>query len=251
MNSESARPLIPLYRHDRPADSKVKKAVQFAESDADLGRELKSQLEFDRRMIDVIRCLKPSSSLKEKLGGANGRSNSKARQAMNPAILCAIIGVLLLVGIGIHFKLEADKDFPGRPSVEDFIKLNDHMTGAELEQTESHAGDLADNLMLRGFDGFSLPSEIGSLQAVGWRVFRHGPSGHKVVQIATEKNNSIIFVFRTSDFGVQPGSSGDWRFFEYEGWAAAIRQFHGLCVLVTFRGKEDEIRTMIQSLQQP
>jgi hypothetical protein len=251
MNAETARTLIPLYRHDRPADSKIKKAVQFADSDPALGQELKSQLEFDRRIVDVIRCLKPSSSLKEKLGGTNGRPSSKARQVMNPAVLCAVVGVLLLIGIGIHLKLEADKDFPGRPWVEDFIKLNEHMTGAELEQTESRAGDLGDNAMLRGFDGFSLPSEIGAQQAVGWRVFRHGPSGHKVVQIVVERDNSIIFVFRSSDFGVQPGATGDWRFFEYEGWAAAIRQFHQLCVLVTFRGKEADMRKMIQSVQQP
>lgn len=249
MNAETARSLIPLYREDRPADSKVKKAVQFAESEPALSDELKSQLDFDRRIIGVIRCLKPSPSLKQKLGGPNGRANSKARQAMNPAILCAIIGVLLLIGIGVHFKLEANKDFPGRPWAEDFIKLNEHMTGAELEQTEMHAGDLADNLMLRGFDGFSLPAEIGSLQAVGWRVFRHGPSGHKVVQIAVERNNCVAFVFRSSDFGVQPGATGEWRYFEHDDWAAAIRQFHGLCVLVTFRGKEDAMRNMIQSLQ--
>jgi len=119
-----------------------------------------------------------------------------------------------------------------------------------LEETSLRAGELADNLMLRGFDGFSVPTEISSQQAVGWRVFRHGPSGHKVVQIAIERNNSVVFVFRTSDFGVQPGASGDWRYFEYEEWAAAIRQFHGLCVLVTFRGKEAEMRNMIESLQQ-
>jgi hypothetical protein len=153
MNAETARTLIPLYRHDRPADSKIKKAVQFADSDPALGQELKSQLEFDRRIVDVIRCLKPSSSLKEKLGGTNGRPSSKARQVMNPAVLCAVVGVLLLIGIGIHLKLEADKDFPGRPWVEDFIKLNEHMTGAELEQTESRAGDLGDNARSRRSGG--------------------------------------------------------------------------------------------------
>jgi hypothetical protein len=249
MNVEDARTLIPLYRQDRPADSKVKKAVQFAESDATLAPELKSQLEFDRRIVEVIHCLKPSPDFKVRLGGTNERANSKTRQAMNPAILCAIVGVLLLIGLGIWQKMEADKDFPGRSWVVDFIKLNEHMTGAELERTELLAGELADNSMLRGFDGFSLPSELSSQQAVGWRVFRHGPSGHKVVQIAVDLNNSIVFVFRASDFGVQPGT--EWRYFQHDGWAAAIRQFHGLCVLVTFRGSESEMRNTIKSLQQP
>lgn len=248
MNAETARSLIPLYREDRPVDSKVKKAVNFADGDPDLSNELKTQLEFDRRIVGVIRCLKPSPNLKEKLGDGNGRSNSKARQATNPAILCAIIGVLLLIGIGVYLKMEADKDFPGRSTVVDFIKLNEHMTGAELEQTEARAGDLGDNLMLRGFDTFALPTEIGSQQAAGYRVFRHGPSGHKVVQLAVDLNHSLVFVFRTSDFGIQPGP--DWRYFQHEGWAAAIRQYHGLCVLVTFRGKEADMRTMIQSLPQ-
>jgi hypothetical protein len=249
MNPETARSLIPLYRNDRPVDVRVGKAVSFAESDPALAPELKAQLEFDRRIVEVIRCLKPSADFKQKLGGSNGRPKSKARQAMNPAILCAIIGVLLLIGIGIYFWNEAKKDFPGREWVNVFIELNNHMTGAELEQTESQAGDLADNLMLRGFDGYSLPSEIGSLKAIGWRVFRQPPSGHKVVQVAIDQHDSVLFVFRSSDFGVQPGY--EWRTFEHEGWAAAIRQFHGLCVLVTFRGEEGEMRKMIQSLQQP
>jgi hypothetical protein len=249
MNVETARTLVSVYRQDRPADSKVKKAVQFAESDASLAAELKSQLEFDRRIVEVIHCLKPSPDFKLKLGGVSENSKRKSQQAMNPAILCAIIGVLLLIGIGIRWKIESDKDFPGRPWVEDFIELNNHMTGAELERTESRAGDLADKLMLSGFEGFALPAEFSSQQAVGWRVFRHGPSGHKVVQIAVDLNNSLVFVFRTSDFGVQPGT--DWRIFEHEGWAAAIRQFHGLCVLVTLRGSESDMRNMINSLQQP
>jgi hypothetical protein len=71
------------------------------------------------------------------------------------------------------------------------------------------------------------------------------------VQIVVDRNDSVVFVFRTSDFGVEPGASGDWRYFDYEGWGAAIRQFHEFCVLVTFRGKEDDMRKMIQSLQQP
>jgi hypothetical protein len=146
-------------------------------------------------------------------------------------------------------KLESDKQFPGRDWVEDFIDLNNHMTGSELDQTQSFAGELGDNLMLRGFDGFSLPSEIGSLQAAGWRVFRHGPSGHKVVQIAAEKNNSILFVFRSSDFAVQPGAGGEWRIFQHKDWAAAVRQFHGLCIVVTFRGQESEMKSFIASLQ--
>lgn len=248
MNAETARSLIPLYREDRPVESKVKKAVQFAESDPALSADLKSQLEFDRRIVGVIRCLKPSPGLKEKLGGGNGRNNSKARQAMNPAILCAIIGILLIIGIGVYQKMEADKDFPGRGTVVDFVDLNDHMTGAEFEQTESRAGDLADKLMLQGFNDFSLPAEISALQAIGWRVFRHGPSGHKVVQLAIEQNNSVVFVFRSSDFGAQPGA--EWRIFQHEDWAGAVRQFHQFCVLVTFRGKEEDMRKMVQPPQQ-
>jgi hypothetical protein len=250
MNPETARSVLPLYRQGRPADSKVKKAVSVAESDPSLAVELKTQIEFDDKMVEVIHCLKPSPDFKQKLGGTSDRTNSKARQAMNPAILCAIIGVLLIIGLGIHFKLEADKDFPGRNWVEDLIKVNNHMTGAELEPTEARAGDLADYLMLRGFEGFSLPSEIGALQAIGWRVFRHGPSGHKVVQIAIEQGNSVAFVFRASDFGVQPGSSGEWRVFQHDDWAAAVRQFHHLIVVITFRGKEADMKIMLQSLQQ-
>jgi hypothetical protein len=244
MNPDAVRQLLPLYRADRPADSKVDKAVQAAESDESLRRELEDQLKFDQRMVVMIHSMEPAPSLREKLEATRGEKKSRARQAFNPAILCAIFGVLL-----VAFKLEADKDFPGRNWVEHFVELNDRMTGAELEQTNLKAGDLGDNLMLHGFEGFSLPPEVASLRAVGWRVFRDGPSGHKVVQLAINKKTSLMFVFRSSDFGVQPGESGEWKTFEHQGWAGAIRQHKDLCVLITFRGTERKMEAFIQSLK--
>jgi hypothetical protein len=251
MNSESTRNLLSLYRVDRPVDSKVRKAIEVAEGDETLRKEMDEQLKFDQRVVEVIRCLKPEPSLREKLGAPCGEPKSRARHALNPAILCAIFGVLLTVGVVIAFKLEADKDFPGRDGLDKFIEINNRMTGAELDRTNTKAGDLGDNLMLRGFDGYSLPSEVASLPAVGWRVLRHGPNGHRVVQVAIDKHNSLMFVFRSSDFGVEPGKSGEWRTFEHEGWAGAVRQHNDLCVLITFRGKEREMQKFIHSLDKP
>ena len=128
--------MLALYRSDRPVDPKISKAVQAAEGDATLRNALEEQTQFDARIVGLIRRVQPAPTLREKLDAQNGPRTSRARHAFNPAILCAVFGVLLIIGLGVHFYLEADKDFPGRDSVETFIVLNERMTGAELEQTK-------------------------------------------------------------------------------------------------------------------
>lgn len=252
MNADGARKLIPLYRPGKPMDPRVIKAVRFAEADPALRDELEWQMQFDDGIVEVIHCIKPPDDLRRKLdelgqNGAEPRGRVRAN-VFNPAIVSALFGVLLLLGFLAYLKMESAKDFPGKNWVVSMLELNDRMTGAELESTKLAAGDLADNMMLRGFDRFALPPELAPLPAVGWRVFRH--SGNKVAQLAIDRHSLIVFVFRASDFGVQPGPEKTWKVFDHERWAAAATVRDGLCTLISFRGQPAEMETFLNSLKQ-
>jgi len=251
MNADAARRLLPLYRPGKPMDPRVIKAVRFAEADPALRDELEWQMQFDDEVVAVIQCIKPPGDLRRKLDalGQNGAPAPRRvrSQVLNPAIMSALFGVLLLVGFLGYLKLEAAKDFPGRNWVETLVEMNDRMTGAELEPTKLAAADLADAMMLRGFDRFVVPPEIAPLPAAGWRVFRL--SGNKVAQLAIDRHSLIVFVFRASDFGVQPGADKTWKIFDHERWAAAVTVRDGLCTVLTFRGQPAEMESFLHSLK--
>jgi hypothetical protein len=204
-------------------------------------------------MVEVIGCIQPPADLWTKLNelGTRGPRRSKRRQFLNPAIFCAVIGVLLLIGFGVWRMVQAAAEFPGRGKVETFIKMNDKMTGAELEPTSVRASQLSDNVMLRGFNDFNIPPEVAPLQVVGWRVFREGQSGHRVAQFVVDQNNMPIsaFMFRASDFGVQPNATERWRTFEVEAWAVAITERGGMCTLLAFKGDEDAMKSFLSTLK--
>jgi hypothetical protein len=260
MNAEDARRLVPLYRTGKQVDSKVLKAVRFAEADATLRDELQAQMGFDDELVEVLHSIKPPEDLRQKLDqlGATGgpRKSRVRRNVFNPAILSAIVGVLLLIGFAIFLTMESSKDFPGKNWAVSLIDLNTRMTGAELEPTKLPAGELGDNMMLRGFDRFALPPELGPLPAVGWRVFRH--SGNKVAQVAVHAGDSgsaaaangvLVYVFRASDFGVHPAAEGTWKVFDHQEWTAAASERAGLCTIISFRGTNAEMENLLKSLK--
>ena len=252
MNTGEARQLIALHREGRESDSRIAKAIRVAEGDETLRAELQEQREFDRQMVEVIRYIQLPDDLWTKLhelAATRTPGRSTRRQFFNPAILCAVAGIILLVGFIAWRIIAAADDFPGRGRIEEFIKLNERMTGAELEPTEATAGQLVDNMMLQGFNGFTVPAEVAPLQAFGWRVFRDGQSSHRIAQFVVENHKTVAFVFRASDFGVQPDADARWRTFQVEEWAAAITERNGMCTVLTFRGDEAEMNRFLSTLK--
>jgi hypothetical protein len=254
MNADSARQLIPLYRPCKQMDPRVIKAVRFAEADPVLRDEMEWQMQFDDEIVEVIHCICPPPNLRQKLdtlcqGEAKKKGKGSVRaNVFNPAIVSALFGVLLLLGFLWYLKMESNKDFTGKSMAVEMLELNDRMTGAELDPTKLNAGDLADNMMLRGFDRFVLPPELAPLPAVGWRVLR--VRGNKVAQVAIDRQALIVFVFRASDFGVHLDAQNSWKVFDHERWAAAATERDGLCTLISFRGSPSEMETFLKNLKQ-
>jgi len=213
-----------------------------------LGPELQAQLAFDEQIVAALHSIQPPANLAAKLSGPEPK-RSKARHALNPAVLSAALGLLLIVGFVIYLAREAASDFAGREWIEKFIEMNNRMTGAELERTQLTAGDLTDPMMLAGFGGFAVPRELAARPADGWRVFRQGQAGHRVAQFTLTDTKVVAFVFRASDFGVQSEAPDHWRTFTHEGWAAAVTERAGLCTVLTLRGEEPEMRAYLDTLK--
>src|SRR6186713_17782 len=102
MNLEDAAALIPLHRPGRDADGTLKKAIRLAEKDPALSTQLASQVEFDGQLVGVINSIQPPENLVQKLRAARtpstGEKPKLRTHAFNPAVLTAILGVLLIVG---------------------------------------------------------------------------------------------------------------------------------------------------------
>ncbi|MEA3209551.1 MAG: hypothetical protein QOE70_2608 [Chthoniobacter sp.] len=254
MNADDAAALLPLYRAGRPIEKRIQKAVRMAEKDQALCEVLTLQMEFDEQIIDVIRSLQPPGNLGQKLREANARAPLPARkipaQAFDPALLTAILGVLLIVGFVIWTVMERLEKFGGRDSVERMLSNTSKMTGVEWDVISTPAGGLGDWFYMRGFEGFTLPPEISALPAVGSRVLRQ--DGHPVAQLALDRHGSILHVFRASDFGIDLPVGESWRVLEYPpGWAGALRRQGDTCFLFAFFGTKEEMRQFLKSLKAP
>jgi hypothetical protein len=242
------RELFHLYRTGIQVEPRILKAVRAAEADDVLGPELHAQLDFDEQIVSALKSIQPPPNLAAKLTGPTPK-RSKARHALNPAILSAALGLVLIVGFAIYLAREAASDFAGRDWIEKFIEMNNRMTGAELERTQLTAGDLADPMILAGFPGFAVPRELAARPADGWRVFRQGQAAHRVAQFTLTGTKVVAFVFRASDFGVQSEAADRWRTFTHEGWIAAVTERGGLCTVLTLRGEEAEMRAFLDTLK--
>jgi hypothetical protein len=252
MNTEDAAALLPLYRPGREADGPVKRAVRYAEKDPALSTQLAGQVEFDGQLVGVIHSIQPPDNLRQKLRAAGARppeEKPKLRShAFNPAVLTAILGVLLIVGFVAWTIMERMEKFEGREDVERMLSATSKMSGVELDAVNKATGTMQDWFYMHNFEGFAVPQELSALPAVGSRVFQI--DGHRIAQIAVDRHDSLVYVFRASDFGVEIGEDEPWRLMDYEGWAAALRRHGDVCSMIAFRGSKSEMREFLSQLKQ-
>lgn len=253
MNAQNAEILLRCYRPGKRADSKMEKAVRFAEEDAELKKKLSAQIEFDEQIIDVIHYIKAPENLRQKLSDLSVKPRAEKaklrKQVINPAVMTAIFGVLVIVGIVVFFVLERMEKFPGREAVENMLGTAAKMNGTELESVSSTAGQLGDWFYMRGYDGFEAPTDLTTLPVVGSRVLR--VDGRTVAQVAVgtpEAMKCLLFQFHASEFGVQMPVEKEWTILSQDQWVGAVRQHGDHCILVAFRGSKPEMEEFLKTL---
>lgn len=248
MNADDAAALLPLHRSGRETDGSVKKAIRVAEKDPALSAQLAGQVEFDNQLVGVINSIQPPANLVEKLRAARPEVEKPRLRshAFNPAVLTAILGVLLIIGFVAWTVMERMEKFEGRDDVERMLSTTSKMSGVELDAVNTATGTMGDWFYMHGFEGYEVPKELSSLPAIGSRVFKI--DGHPIAQIAVDRHESVVFVFRASDFGVEIAADEPWRLMEFEGWVAALRRHGDICSMVAFRGVKPEMREFVAKL---
>ena len=251
MTTTEAGLLLSCHRAGREPEGRVQKALRVAEGDAELGRRLSTQAEFDAQIVAVIHCLAPPENLRAKLGAqqeATGGAPPKLRSHLaTPAILAALAGVLLFVGVIVFFIVESMSDFRGRESVEQMLVTTSRLSGGEFETIKTTTAQLADWLLLRGYEGYEAPPELAGVPVIGARVFTQ--EGKNIAQYLVDRHESVAWEFRASDFGVEAPTEG--QIIEKNGWVAAVRPGGEQCSVIAFRGSKAEMRTFLAALPKP
>ncbi len=250
MNAETAAALLPCYRPGMPGDSRTQKAVRFAEQDPELKKKLADQVAFDAQIIDVIHYITPPENLRQKLSELSAKPRAEKaqlrKQLINPAVLTAVLGLLLMAGIGFFFVRDRMEKFPGRENVEGLLATASKMTGDEFEQLSKTTSEIGDWLYMHGYEGYEAPPEIAALPVVGSRVFRY--DGRTVAQMAIDAHSSLLYQFHASEFSVILPPDSDWQLLEKDDWVGAVRQHGDHCFLLVFRGEKDEMREFLKAL---
>jgi len=246
MNDKTVESLLFAVRRGKPNEPRIEKAVRWAENRSDLVQRLKEQGDFDDHNLRVLRAIVPPSDLRKRLGGAAVKPLGKRPKFAAALIAAAACGILVTLGLLVNFELDDHRRYPGLDAVERMVSAANQMSGIELDPVSIGAGDLSDWFYMRGFETYSAPPELAGAPAVGSRLFRQ--DGNLIAQVAVDRHQSLLYVFRAHDFGVQIPADADWRVTEIAGWAAAIRRHDETCYLLTFRGGEKEMKQFLKSL---
>ena len=251
MNAQHAELYLPCYRSGKPMDARTLKAARCAEKDDTLRRRLAEQMSFDEQMVSAIHTIQPPENLRQKLNAltapATAAPPTLRSHLRHPAMLSAVAGVLLFIGLIIVQELNRRNAFPGKDAAERMLATSNDMSGVELEPARGRVGDLEDAFYMRGFEGFTVPQPVAQLPVVGMRVFRQ--NGHRIAQLAVDSHNALVFVFNAAEFGIDLGAGNDWHVWEQDQWAAAIRADQGTCTMIAFRGEIDEMQRFLQILR--
>ncbi|HEY3900976.1 MAG TPA: hypothetical protein VGM54_20360 [Chthoniobacter sp.] len=263
MNFRTAQTLLRCYRPGKAADSRVDKAVKFAQEDPELSKMLNEQTAFDEQIVEAIHFIKPPDDLRKKLsdlGVKPGAEKGLRKQIINPAVITAILGVLVILGIAVFFVMDHIEKFPGREAVEGMMSAAVKMSPSELEAVSMSTGQLGDWFYVRGYDGFEAPPDLAALQTVGARAFRmNGPmatqmNGPLVAQMAIGEGDTLrclVFEFHASEFGVQLPPDADWKVLAQDEWVGAIRQHGDHCFLIVFKGTKADMQDFLKTLKNP
>jgi hypothetical protein len=257
MNAETAQALLRCYRPGKRVEGRMEKAVRVAEEDPELKKTLGEQVEFDEQIMGAIHCIKPPEDLRKKLSDLSEKPRAEQarlrKQVINPAVMTALFGVLVILGIVVFFVMDRMEKFQGREAVENMLVTAGKMNGMELEKVSSTTGQLGDWFYMRGYDGFEAPAELVALPVIGSRVFR--VDGQTVAQIAVGNGDAanpelrcLLFQFHASEFGVQLPEEKDWRVLTHDEWVGAIRQHGDHCFLIAFRGAKADMQEFLKTL---
>lgn len=245
LSPDSAFPRDGLLMIHRPWGgdrASVAKAVSAAQASP----ELEAQVAEDQQWHDEIeRVILPGD-----LAHLNWAEPPKPRLralVLQPALIAIALALMVVLGVVIYMAKTKMGDFPGKDAVMAFVDNAGALNGSEFESiSPTDAGKLDDVFVMKGFEGFSVPKELRKAKAVGCRVAKC--DGVTVAQVALDKQNALLLVFRSADLNIN-GEKPGWKpSFQQDKWAAKAHiDKENVCV-VMFEGDSDDMPEFLKAL---
>ena len=222
----------------------VQRIENAAARDLILNERLRAQSREDERWEAVLAAIEvPPDFDPWRAAGGDG----KTRHWLHPAMLSVLAGLLMIAGCVGWLWLDQRSDFPGRQLLSEMVLSARAMSGSEMQPIHLMVGELSDLLYMRGFEGYRVPPGLARQRAVGCRVFKL--RGVPVAQIAVDSQSSLLYLFRSSELGVQLPDPGRWRVLECGELTAAVREEAGVCAVISFRGGRQQMDDFLKTLK--
>ncbi len=218
-------------------------------------RRLADVVEKARELVKADPTTEDSPSLQELDLGPKGEQDvEEAAKAMadkhegqwisvrNPALIAVGLGFLLMIGVLTWYFLGRSGTFP-----DDAVQIVTQGGAAAPEQfdaVDSTTEQLQDWFMLKGFDNFHPAPGFEKYRAVGVRIFKF--ENVSVAQVLIPENTMFFYSFAAGPLGISVTPEKTWRIAELGRNVMAIREEKGVCFLISFRGKKEQLEQLLE-----
>ena len=245
MNLPKARRLLICYIADpniTPSPA-VQKALKVAADSDILSSEYQAQVEIDKRVHASIKGLRIPEDVLSSLGNRVASIPPRRFNPRDPAMVAVLIGFLLLVTV-------LTWNFLGRPAA--FPSAAIEIAEAVLtfderpfEAVNLPAGSLEDWFVLKGFDGFDVPTPLEKYNAEDAAILKIDTQSVAAITVPEQNSQFISFNAHPHEITIFP--EGSWRYLQLDTEnALALRRDADMCFMVIRRGSLAELKRFLE-----
>jgi len=245
MNLPKARRLLICYIADpniTPSPA-VQKALKVAADSDILSSEYQAQVEIDKRVHASIKGLRIPEDVLSSLGNRVASIPPRRFNPRDPAMVAVLIGFLLLVTV-------LTWNFLGRPAAfpSDAIEIAEEVLTFDerpFEPVNLPAGSLEDWFVLKGFDGFDVPTPLEKYNAEDAAILKIDTQSVAAITVPEQNSQFISFNAHPHEITIFP--EGSWRYLQLDTEnALALRRDADMCFMVIRRGSLAELKRFLE-----
>ena len=245
MNLPKARRLLICYIADpniTPSPA-VQKALKVAADSDILSSEYQAQVEIDKRVHASIKGLRIPEDVLSSLGNRVASIPPRRFNPRDPAMVAVLIGFLLLVTV-------LTWNFLGRPAAfpSDAIEIAEEVLTFDerpFEAVNLPAGSLEDWFVLKGFDGFDVPTPLEKYNAEDAAILKIDTQSVAAITVPEQNSQFISFNAHPHEITIFP--EGSWRYLQLDTEnALALRRDADMCFMVIRRGSLAELKRFLE-----
>ncbi len=245
MNVRNARRLLVCYvANPNVAPSPaVQKALKVAAHSDDLRSEYEAQVEIDKKILSTIKDIRIPEDLLISLAARVAAIPPRRFNPRDPAMAAVLIGFLLLISV-------LTWNFLGRPAAfpSDALGIAEEVLTFDerpFEAVNQPAASLEDWFVLKGFDGFDVPSQLEKYKAEDAAILKIDNQPVAVITVPDQYAQFISFSSKPHEISVSP--KGSWRYLQLDTEnALALREEDGMCFMVIRRGDLSELKRFLE-----